>query len=217
MVFTGEAVWRWKMLLPSADRLYDTFWRQSARWLSTAAPERIALSLPLGIAPGEPARVGVTVRDASFAPVRDATVSLKVAPPGGSPRDLQPSLTDAAAGRFTAAFRPEQGGVHRITAEVRRGGTVLGAAEGFALVGGADDELADPRLNEDVLRRVAEASGGRLLTAADLPSFSGLFADRAGRSGPPAQRDLWHSVWSFAAIVFLLSLEWGLRRTWGLR
>ena len=30
-------------------------------------------------------------------------------------------------------------------------------------------------------------------------------------------RDLWHTGWSFAAILVLLGAEWMLRRRWGLR
>lgn len=29
--------------------------------------------------------------------------------------------------------------------------------------------------------------------------------------------DLWHTGWSFAALVLLLGAEWILRRRWGLR
>ena len=35
--------------------------------------------------------------------------------------------------------------------------TVLGASKRAVLIGGTDREMADPRLNEDVLRRVARA------------------------------------------------------------
>ena len=42
------------------------------------------------------------------------------------------------------------------------------------------------------------------------------------KAGVPAaalavRRDLWHTGWSFAAILVLLGAEWMLRRTWGLR
>ena len=36
MVFTGEASWRWRMMLPTTDQSYDRFWRQAARWLGKA-------------------------------------------------------------------------------------------------------------------------------------------------------------------------------------
>ena len=38
MVFGGEASWRWRMLAPAADRTYEHFWRQAARWLAISAP-----------------------------------------------------------------------------------------------------------------------------------------------------------------------------------
>ena len=41
MVFAGEASWRWKMMVPSTDRTYEFFWRQAARWLSSAAPDPV--------------------------------------------------------------------------------------------------------------------------------------------------------------------------------
>jgi hypothetical protein len=68
-----------------------------------------------------------------------------------------------------------------------------------------------------VLQRIAQASGGRFLAASDI----GSLADRL-RAGAPAalftsRRDLWHTGWSFALVIVLLSAEWLVRRTWGLR
>ena len=44
MVFAGEASWRWKMMVASTDRTYEFFWRQAARWLSSPAPDPVAIS-----------------------------------------------------------------------------------------------------------------------------------------------------------------------------
>jgi hypothetical protein len=85
------------------------------------------------------------------------------------------------------------------------------------LVGGADVEMADPRLNAPLLQRIALASGGRVVAASEVATIvDGL------RAGVPAARlaathDLWHNAWSFAAIAGLLAGEWVLRRRWGLR
>ena len=66
-------------------------------------------------------------------------------------------------GAFVARYRPEEAGVYRATAEVRRAGAPSLTSTGSSLVGGADAEMTDPRLNLHVLQRLATASGGRLI------------------------------------------------------
>jgi uncharacterized membrane protein len=217
MVFTGEAAWRWRMLLPSSDRSYETFWRQTARWLALPAGDPVAVTVPAGALPGELLSVRTAVRTAAFEPQRGATVDLFVTSPDGRVERIEAAAAQGEDGRYVSRFRPDQFGVYRVTAEARRGPTQLGSASTALLVGGADPEMSDPRLNVQVLNRVARASGGRLLTRAELP----VLVD-ALRAGIPAARrsvtrDLWDNAWSFAAIVMLLGTEWGLRRRWGLR
>jgi uncharacterized membrane protein len=53
MVFTGEASWRWRMLLPTSDQSYERFWRQAARWLVQNAPTPVQMTLPAAPAPGD--------------------------------------------------------------------------------------------------------------------------------------------------------------------
>src|SRR5213078_2727346 len=84
MVFAGEAAWRWKMLVSSTDRSYEFFWRQAARWLSTASPDPVAIRIPDAPEPGDAITVDVDARDASFVPVPDATVEATLTLPGGA-------------------------------------------------------------------------------------------------------------------------------------
>ncbi len=217
MVFAGEAAWRWKMMVASTDRSYEFFWRQAARWLASAAPDPVAITVPDTPEPGETISVDVDARDASFAGVPDASVDATVAGPGGDVAPIKMRHADPAGGRFTAAFRPDRAGLYRVRADARRGSTALGTAERWMYVGGADREFADPRLNEGFLRRVARDSGGRYVRAGDAKQVATWLQTAAPLDAAPESRDLWHEPWSYALVLTLLSAEWILRRRWGLR
>jgi uncharacterized membrane protein len=219
MVFTGEASWRWRMLLPSTDRGYETFWRQAVRWLATAAADPVAIVPAAATAPGDALALRVAVRDPAFQPLRDAEVSLRIVRPDGRLEDVGAALDDgeSASALFGATFTPSQPGVHKVTARARRGGADAGSASASFLVGGADLEMSDPRLNLPVLARLAASSGGRVLEASQAGELLDLLRANAPAAALAARRDLWHNGWSLGMIIALLAAEWLLRRRWGLR
>ena len=216
MVFTGEASWRWRMQMPSSDRTYELFWRQAARWLALGARGRVTVASPPSLLPGDSAPLGLEIRDSDFAPVTDADVTLRVAGPDGATADLRPALVDVRSGRYAADMRFPAAGLYRVSVEARRGRDLIGSSDRWVLVGAADSEVADPRLHDNVLRRVSRASGGQYFSAADVPSLPALLRS-AAESAPPRLEEVWHSIWMFALIVMLLTSEWMLRRRWGLR
>ncbi len=216
MIFAGEASWRWKMMLASTDRSHEFFWRHAARWLTTTAPDPVSIDAPESPEAGDLVEVGVEARDAVFAPVPDATVDATLAVPGGAPQPLRLHRVDGDA-RFAASVPAAQTGLYKIHAEARRGATPVGSADRWLYVGGDDREFADPRLNEAFLRRVARASGGRYVRAADAGRVVDWLRQTTPQRAAPEQRDLWHEPWAFALVVALLSGEWILRRRWGLR
>jgi hypothetical protein len=76
MVFSGEASWRWRMMMPAADTTHERVWRQLARWLAGGAGERIELP-PTAIGlPGTTEPIRVLVRDQDFRPVANAEVAI---------------------------------------------------------------------------------------------------------------------------------------------
>jgi uncharacterized membrane protein len=217
MVFGGEASWRWRMTLPSSDRTYEFFWRQAARWLTTAAPDPVAIQTPQDSDPGQTATIEVDARDSAFLPVADATVEVIVTAPDGSGEPLIVHADGNAPGRFAGSLRPERPGVYRIHADARTGSRLLGGADAWMNVGGADREFADPRLNEAWLRRLASNSGGRYVRPNEASRIEEWLQKTAPATTPPVPRDLWHEPWAFALIIALLCGEWILRRRWGLR
>ena len=123
----------------------------------------------------------------------------------------------SSPGRYAARFTPAQSGVYRVTATVSRGTASLGTSSTSLLVGGADLEMTDQRLNTQLLERIASSSGGRLISTGDTGALVESLRGAVPAATMAIQRDLWHNGWSFAAIVLLLAGEWGLRRRWGLR
>jgi hypothetical protein len=118
-----------------------------------------------------------------------------------------------AAGRFSAAFTPQSRGLVRIHADAQKGQT----ADRWIYVGGAHRELTDPRLNEGVLRRLAQASSGQYVPMSDAGRIVSALETAVPPDQEPETRDAWHTPWVLALVIALLSGEWVLRRRWGLR
>lgn len=219
MVFTGEASWRWRMMLPSSDRSYETFWRQSVRWLALGATDPVAVFPAAAAGVGEPVVIRTAVRDATFTSIRDAEVQVQLSGPDGRMVEARAALEagDSGAELFAATFTPEQPGLYRVGVTARRGREEVGAASSTLLVGGADVEMAQPRLNTAVLERLASETGGQMIDAGAFGPTLAALQTAAPAAALAARRDLWHSAWSLLLIISLLAAEWLLRRRWGLR
>ena len=215
MIFGGEAAWRWRMLMPAGDGTYDSFWRQSVRWLAGASPRGVEVHGPLDAIAGEPAQLSLRVRDASFEPSADASVALTVEGPAGE-REAPVPAPAGEAGLRTAAFTPSHDGVYRVTARATWPGGRVDTATTSVLVGGADVEMSEPWRHDAALARLAEDTGGTLVAESDLDSLPALLQAAAGA---PELREtrLWHEPWVFVLLIGMLSAEWILRRRWGLR
>jgi uncharacterized membrane protein len=216
MVFTGEASWRWRMMLPVSDQSYDRFWRQAVRWLGQRAPDPVAITLPAAPAPGA-VTIDVDARDTAFAPQPDAAVTVYLTSTAGRVVSARAEAVPGRPGRFRASLAADEAGIYRVAAEARRGTALLGSASGTLLVGGVDPEMTDPRLNEETLRRVARSSNGAVIAASDVAGLAGRLHARLPAAALEARTDLWSTGWSFAVLVGLLASEWLVRRRWGLR
>ena len=216
MIFTGKGAWLWRMHLPSDDTTYETFWRQTARWLAVSSPKPVQI-MTSSFAEDEPARVEVEVRDEAFVPVRDASLTLRTTGPSGDVETFDLALAGRSGSTYSALLPGRPAGVYTFEVEARSGEETLATVQDWVLVGGADPELTDPRRNDEVLARLAAASGGQVLPVDDLDELADLLVSASANTAPMEQRDLWHTAWAFLALVMVLATEWGLRRRWGLR
>ena len=195
MVFTGEASWRWRMQMPSGDRTYELFWRQAARWVGAGAPDRVSIAAPSGLVPGNTAAIGVDVRERRLrAGHRRAGIAQGHAPRRRGPRSSGRAHRPAVG---TVRRRDALRRTRRVSRERRSRGwhrSSPGMSDRWLLVGGADLEMADPRLNEQVLQRIARSqrrsvpAGGSDVRAVGDSAISRARGICATAAGALAQR-----------------------------
>jgi hypothetical protein len=148
-------------------------------------------------------------------------VQLRVLGPDG-----EPTIIAAAAigedGEFAGEYTPVKEGAYRVEAEATLAGTALGKDRaGFSVAypyGEADDGLPRP----DLLKQIAESSQGEYFSINDWNEKSlERIAAKLEKHAPSSiteqrQTKLSSTLWPFAMILALLSLEWWMRRKWGM-
>jgi uncharacterized membrane protein len=207
--FVTQDSWLWQMHadIPLEDQTHETLWRQLLRWLVNDTPGRLELDLAEDAAPpGEPVTLRATLEDERFLRVNGAAPAATVVGPDGVPESVPLTWTVARDGEYEGTFVPPEPGLYRV--EVSGPGTDSLTAVGWFRSGDARHEAFGAGRRTDLLRRVAEQTGGRFYTA-----------DRAGRladeipyaSAGDTVREA-HPLWDMPALLLLigllLSAEW---------
>jgi hypothetical protein len=233
LTFTSDSSWRWAFRgggacdgaecsgeARAAQRAYQLFWESAIRWLikdPALSFLRVESSAP-EYRPGQKVRLTVRALSTDYRPLGGVAVNLsitKVASPGERPQPLtaKAGVTDDE-GELVVELDPPPPGGYRATASATLAGRPTSEDEVF-VVRGAGRELEEPEAEVGLLRRVAAATGGRLL--APGASLDGLkFSEpRVVRVNRHRDVEIWSGWWTLAVAAVCLSLEWLLRRRWG--
>jgi len=206
--------WRWGMKDAELRKDFAKSWRQFVRWAITGVPDRVTMETRFAEGGSVPrTELTVRVRDDVYRPRDDASVRFEITRPDGETETIggDPSLEEA--GVFTATHFAGEAGGYKLQGVARDGeGAEIGTVEtGWALNPAAEEfETLGPR--REILDRIAEATGGEVLTLDEVGRLPGLLADLDAPVLETRQRPLWHAPWFFALALACFLGEWGLRR-----
>lgn len=211
-----DEMWRWRYEV--ADRHHQRFWMQLAAWV--AAPpfqidgDRISISADrLRAESGEQVEIKVRLRDESGSIITGASPQAWVIQDGKDVAVLELTPDETHSGVYRALTPPLRPGPSQIA--VSTSPTSGKSTERLTLHAGDEvgQEYSELTLNADLLRTMAERSGGQFLredeAAARLPE---LLQRLDRKQSTLTERNLWSSWWWFSAVILLLSLEWLLRK-----
>ncbi len=223
-LMTDDA-WRWNFISVGNKETAQNHLkliRQAVRWLAQEPSfEQVQLRPIAATQPGEKVAIKLKVLKDDFTPARQASVQLRVVGAEGEPT-LVSITPDSEEGEYSGEFTPTREGTYRVEAEASLSGKTLGKDRTSFTAqfsyGETDDGL--PRLG--LLKQIAASSKGEYFSIDDWNERSlATIAARLESIAPAEiieqrQTRLWNNLWPFAIILLLLSVEWWMRRKWGL-
>jgi uncharacterized membrane protein len=219
IAFLPQDSWEWQMhaSIPLEDMTHENLWRQMLRWLVTDVPAPVeATATTDRVEPGEAVTIQANVVDPTWLDVNDAHVVARVTAPGNKPIDVPLQWTGERDGLYRGTFVTTAPGAYEIAVDADRGGKPIGTNTTYVRAGAGDSEFFDPTMHEAPMRRIADETGGRFYTPANV---AGLAEDvsYAGRGVTSVEeRELWNMPIILVMLVGLVCAEWGYRRAVGL-
>lgn len=217
MIFTPNNSWVWQMDEDSKDESHERFWRQTAKWLTTAPKA----SLKLDIAKTEytlkePVVINVTATDKDFALTNDAKLRAIVVDDNGVRKELQLEQDLGKDGQYNARFIPSRYGEYTITATGTLNGETLGKQQALFEVKPSYAEFSDAALNVNLLTNLAEMSGGKYYPIEEAGQLVNQISLVESATSEITDVDIWDLPLIFGLIMLFLGLEWFLRKRGGL-
>jgi uncharacterized membrane protein len=218
LAFAGDSTWRWWMH-GKADS-HKRFWRQVVLWLAhkdETSEGNVWIKLAQRrYAPGGRVEFTAGARSPEGDVVLDADFQAEVVLPDGKRQPLPLSRSgEEMAGSFVET---RQAGDYTVVVTANRGSEALGTAQSRFLVYEQDLELDNSAADHTSLSFLASQTGGEMLAPEQLPAL--LERLKKVPQQLAITRETKAALWDrwplFVAFAVLLSVEWFLRKKWGL-
>jgi len=219
VAFTVQDSWLWQMHadIPLEDMSHERFWRQVSRWLISSVPDRIALETTKDrVSPGEPVELRAHVSDSSYLGINGAQVQATVTDPTGAETVVPLEWTVEEDGEYRATFVPDQLGDYEMKVHASYAGIDLGTAAATIQAADLPTEFFGAEMNETLLRRIADETGGRFYTSSTMEGLAEDAQYTASGTTVIETYELWDMPIVLIFLLGLVGAEWGLRRRWGL-
>lgn len=217
-VLAGD-IWRWKLQIASKDnKLFDSFIQNSLKWLNSPTDrKRFSVSTKDKIYQlGEPVDIKAQVYDEVFNPLNDARVEVVIKNKESYTLELSP----AGNGLYEGRFYPETEGNFTISGKASVENETIGTDSVLFSVGEFDAEFANVRADAGFLNLISNLTGGKNFTADKMNELF-QFLNNSPQRLPAiithtTEFNLWSFKWILGILILLFSLEWFLRKRWGL-
>jgi uncharacterized membrane protein len=214
-----DSSWYWGFVAAEAGRggrAHQRFWLDALRWL-VRDPGTDALHVEpdeRAVEPGAPLGLTVSLRGTGFGPAAGRKVQVDLLGEDGKPA-AHGEVVTGADGEARLELPSPGPGAYRVVARSEATGSAESGSAAVAVRGtGPEDADAAPR--PELLRAVAEATGGSVseLPGGALPRLALNDPERV-EIGRRKDVPIWDRGWYLAALAATLAAEWVLRRRFG--
>ncbi|MEQ9498250.1 MAG: glutamine amidotransferase [Deltaproteobacteria bacterium] len=222
MAVTTDSMWFWRFLAVadgSAGREFDRFWSNSLRWL-IRDPElsRVRLTADRSVVMlGDPVGAEVKVLGPDYRGVAGAKVHAELIPvESKNGTAAARDVVTGPEGSAVLVFRDVEPGTYAIRVDARANGERVGRATEPVIVESADVELAAPFPQPEIMRALAESSGGRYIDVSESLGDIEIRDARRVEVDRTRRIPIWDTFFALITLLVVAGLEWWLRRRAGL-
>ncbi|HEX3149023.1 MAG TPA: hypothetical protein VHR66_13160 [Gemmataceae bacterium] len=214
MLVGTDSTWLWRQNV--ADRFFYKFWGRAIRFVARteeAGKKKSWIEIkPVRAQPGDDAQVELRAYTEGGAPAEQPSLQVEVTGPG-----LRTSLVldpdPNTKGRYVGKYRVPTVGDFRFQYGA-------GTAEARLRVLASPEEMRYPNVNRTALRALAETTGGELVELTDADWHQKIITKLKGEpkviKRPPSEATIWDNWIVLSLLVFVYSLDVGMRRLGGL-
>lgn len=216
----AKDIWKWKLQTATKNLdLFDRFINSSVKWLNTSEDQKqvnIATSKKI-YSLGEEVEFTGQVYDATFNPVTDAEVKVKVT---GNDETSEIILSSVGNGLYEGTFQTNKAGDYSFSGDAKLDNLKLGTDKGSFNMGEVDIEMINPRMNYEFLRSLAERTNGEYFDQSNymslFPLLKKLNENASSEKIETSEISLWSNEWLMAVVILLFGIEWFLRKRAGM-
>tara|TARA_B100000579_G_C22381496_1_gene642985 strand:- start:13 stop:657 length:645 start_codon:yes stop_codon:yes gene_type:complete len=210
-----DAAWRWRRGVE--DTYHYRFWGQVVRWMAHKRKMAQGQGMRLTYSPenpkaGDEVYLQATLLDLSGGE-SNTTLRAELKEPDGKTRNVEFTAMEGGWGVFQTRLKVDLGGAHAMTIYNPNGGQKLETEINVQKV--TLEQLGQPA-NLQVMREIAERSGGESGGLPDLNKLIGAISLVAENEDELERELLWSNPWWGGLIVFLLAIYWVSRKVLGL-
>ena len=212
----------WRLRFKTGDKYHWRLWSQTIQFLTLSRllgeHQRVRLETDRArYAAGENVRLFAHVFSEAYEPALEPSYRVFVSAQDGAgalARPVQLRPAPARPGLYEGCLTAGEPGRYAVRADQE---DLAAAHEAAFEVGKPDRELAVTAARLEDLREIARLSGGRFLSARDIPRASELLA--SGKTFVSRRRELtlWDTWWAGVLFLALVGSEWFFRRWNSLR
>lgn len=217
-----DSSWYWAFtshVNGAPSRSYERFWNNAIRWL-VRDPELTTLGVtadPPSVEPGKPVSISVVARTPDYQAAPGALIEIELRSADDGKVVGTQQVIAGSDGTMRIEFPPPPPGAYKIVGKASKDGRSLGESTDAVAVRAVGPELADARVNTQLLKDLAAAAKG---TFFDSPGAIAL--NKVPLNEPPLvevgrskDQPLWDRWYWLALMVTIVGAEWALRRRFG--
>jgi hypothetical protein len=216
----GEGIWRWRIhtyLKERSHQLFDGFIQKSVNYLILKQNEdNFNVFYQTGYAEDVPVVMQAELFNDSFEPDNSPDVQIDIENDSGQKYE---AIFDKASSRYQLDMGQLPVGEYSFTASTQLGETEYSESGNFS-VNKIQIEMVKTEADFQVLSQIADKTGGGFFLAKDVERLIEQLKEDPQLQSKQVElqvyKELLSMKWLFFLMLFLLALEWFLRKFWGI-